>query len=379
MRSGRPATSARQPPVRGAPLSLRTSPRRAPSPRRSRALPTLPLPPPRASLLLALPMTPPATAPGAACAAPSRAGTRARARARTPPPPGPRPSSSPSVASRLSRRPSPLGRRPPLSLAPPMPPRAAGTPTRAPCSTSSTRTRGAPCRSISAPRRSSGSSRSRSCSAGRLDQPGTSPASASSAPSLRPREAHRELLLRPRDATPGGDRVRSDGILRRGGGVPRSLIYNNWSYVRDRLLSATVEYEETGWYDGQTYVKDPEMLEGPAPGTYTVRPIVERLRKTLLARVRASSPLAALSYIAPARVRMGGTITKTAVRGSRGRPRTSTNRNSARRRRRRRRRRSSRGTRGRWERDRSDQASEGGGPRGGERGVIRAFVLSRAI
>ena len=29
------------------------------------------------------------------------------------------------------------------------------------------------------------------------------------------------------------------------------LIYNNWSYVRDRLLSATVEYEETGWYDGQ--------------------------------------------------------------------------------------------------------------------------------
>ena len=32
------------------------------------------------------------------------------------------------------------------------------------------------------------------------------------------------------------------------------LIYNNWSYVRDRLLSATVEYEETGWYDGQVRV-----------------------------------------------------------------------------------------------------------------------------
>lgn len=27
-------------------------------------------------------------------------------------------------------------------------------------------------------------------------------------------------------------------------------MYNGWSYVRDRLLSATVEYEETGWYDG---------------------------------------------------------------------------------------------------------------------------------
>ena len=32
------------------------------------------------------------------------------------------------------------------------------------------------------------------------------------------------------------------------------LIYNNWSYVRERLLSATVEYEETGWYDGQVRV-----------------------------------------------------------------------------------------------------------------------------
>jgi hypothetical protein len=39
------------------------------------------------------------------------------------------------------------------------------------------------------------------------------------------------------------------------------LIYNNWSYVRTRLLSATVEYEETGWYDGQVYVKAGRALE----------------------------------------------------------------------------------------------------------------------
>ena len=71
------------------------------------------------------------------------------------------------------------------------------------------------------------------------------------------------------------------GSSRRG---VRALIYNNWSYVRDRLLSATVAYEETGWYDGQTYVKDPEMLaRDRLLGTYVVRPIVERLRKTLLA------------------------------------------------------------------------------------------------
>lgn len=60
-------------------------------------------------------------------------------------------------------------------------------------------------------------------------------------------------------------------------------MYNGWSYVRDRLLSATVEYEETGWYDGQVYVKDPEMLaRDRLLGTYTVRPIVEMLRKTLI-------------------------------------------------------------------------------------------------
>ncbi|CEG00744.1 Uncharacterised protein family Ycf36 [Ostreococcus tauri] len=61
-------------------------------------------------------------------------------------------------------------------------------------------------------------------------------------------------------------------------------MYNGWAYVRDRLLSATVEYEETGWYDGQVYVKDPEMLaRDRLLGTYTARPVVELLRKTLLA------------------------------------------------------------------------------------------------
>jgi len=59
-------------------------------------------------------------------------------------------------------------------------------------------------------------------------------------------------------------------------------MYNGWTYVEDRLLSATVEYEETGWYDGQVYVKDPEMLaRDRLLGMYTVRPVVETLRKTL--------------------------------------------------------------------------------------------------
>jgi hypothetical protein len=29
------------------------------------------------------------------------------------------------------------------------------------------------------------------------------------------------------------------------------LFAQGWQHVGDRLISATVEYEETGWYDGQ--------------------------------------------------------------------------------------------------------------------------------
>nr|YP_010337043.1 hypothetical protein MW574_pgp039 [Madagascaria erythrocladioides]QUE29072.1 Ycf36 [Madagascaria erythrocladioides]UNJ16628.1 hypothetical protein [Madagascaria erythrocladioides] len=37
-------------------------------------------------------------------------------------------------------------------------------------------------------------------------------------------------------------------------------LYLSWSYVVKRLLSATVFYEESGWYDGQIWVKPSEML-----------------------------------------------------------------------------------------------------------------------
>ncbi|XP_020685003.1 protein CONSERVED IN THE GREEN LINEAGE AND DIATOMS 27, chloroplastic isoform X2 [Dendrobium catenatum] len=37
-------------------------------------------------------------------------------------------------------------------------------------------------------------------------------------------------------------------------------MYLGWAYVGNRLLSATVDYEETGWYDGQIWVKTPDVL-----------------------------------------------------------------------------------------------------------------------
>ena len=49
-------------------------------------------------------------------------------------------------------------------------------------------------------------------------------------------------------------------------------IYLGWAYVGDRLLSAAVEYEETGWYDGQVFVKPPEVLaRDRLLGSYEVR------------------------------------------------------------------------------------------------------------
>jgi hypothetical protein len=48
-------------------------------------------------------------------------------------------------------------------------------------------------------------------------------------------------------------------------------IAGGWSYIGGRLLSASVPYEETGWYDGQTFVKPPEVLaRDRLLGTYEV-------------------------------------------------------------------------------------------------------------
>ena len=56
-----------------------------------------------------------------------------------------------------------------------------------------------------------------------------------------------------------------------------------WQHVGDRLISATVEYEETGWYDGQTWVKTPQVLmRDRLMSNYTVKPALARLKRTLL-------------------------------------------------------------------------------------------------
>jgi hypothetical protein len=54
-----------------------------------------------------------------------------------------------------------------------------------------------------------------------------------------------------------------------------------WYYIRSRLLSPRISYEESGWYDGQTWLKTPEFLvQDQLILTHQVQPILTRLRQT---------------------------------------------------------------------------------------------------
>jgi hypothetical protein len=67
--------------------------------------------------------------------------------------------------------------------------------------------------------------------------------------------------------------------------VPLVLIlvrlYLGWYYIRDRLYSQQVFYEESGWYDGQTWTKPPEILmRDRLIVSYEIKPILQRLQLT---------------------------------------------------------------------------------------------------
>ena len=58
--------------------------------------------------------------------------------------------------------------------------------------------------------------------------------------------------------------------------------YLAWEYIYNRLMNASVNYEESGWYDVQTWIKTNEILiQDRLIGSYEVLPILHRLRLTL--------------------------------------------------------------------------------------------------
>jgi hypothetical protein len=65
--------------------------------------------------------------------------------------------------------------------------------------------------------------------------------------------------------------------------LPVLLLLSGWSHVRQRLNSAKIFYEESGWYDGQTWEKpEADLLKDRLLVTYEIKPVMERLQKTLL-------------------------------------------------------------------------------------------------
>jgi hypothetical protein len=53
-----------------------------------------------------------------------------------------------------------------------------------------------------------------------------------------------------------------------------------WSYVHKRLVSERVEYEESGWYDGQVWEKPLAWRQQDLlVATHQVRPVLLRLQQ----------------------------------------------------------------------------------------------------
>lgn len=60
-------------------------------------------------------------------------------------------------------------------------------------------------------------------------------------------------------------------------------LYLGWHYVGDRLNRETVFYEESGWYDGQTWIKPSEVLmRDRLIVSYQIQPLLQRLQYTFI-------------------------------------------------------------------------------------------------
>ena len=54
-------------------------------------------------------------------------------------------------------------------------------------------------------------------------------------------------------------------------------------YIYDRLMLSVITYEESGWYDGQTWIKSKEMLvQDRLIGTYELLPKIEKLKSIVI-------------------------------------------------------------------------------------------------
>jgi len=60
-------------------------------------------------------------------------------------------------------------------------------------------------------------------------------------------------------------------------------VYLGLNYIYNRLVQATVAYEESGWYDGQIWVKTTEtLIQDRLIGKYELLPILTKLRTSAI-------------------------------------------------------------------------------------------------
>ncbi|MDX2097749.1 MAG: CGLD27 family protein [Leptolyngbyaceae cyanobacterium bins.59] len=64
-------------------------------------------------------------------------------------------------------------------------------------------------------------------------------------------------------------------------GLTLLRLYLGWVYVRDRLSQDKIFYEESGWYDGQIWLKPAEVVvRDRLIVTHQIQPILQRLHRT---------------------------------------------------------------------------------------------------
>ena len=64
-------------------------------------------------------------------------------------------------------------------------------------------------------------------------------------------------------------------------GLELLRLYSGWRYVCHRLHASEIAYEESGWYDGCTWTKPPQMRDRDRLiATYEIPPILDRLHRT---------------------------------------------------------------------------------------------------
>jgi hypothetical protein len=60
-------------------------------------------------------------------------------------------------------------------------------------------------------------------------------------------------------------------------------IYLGWLYIKERLEKSIIEYEESGWFDGQIWVKPIKILkQDRLISYYKVVPVLIRLKKNII-------------------------------------------------------------------------------------------------